>query len=146
MQNIVQLDKPFKKGDVILYAVLIALSVCLFIAVAFSKNVDFNGFTVQVEGQVVAVCNFDSKSFSLEQNSVCQVENLGNNSYKLITKHGYNTIKVDFEQRTVAVVETDCGYSKECTHMNFADGSIICLPHSVVISPSSNKKGGLVIG
>ncbi len=122
---------PFKKGDIIVYLALIILVVTLFLVTLLPQR-EINGFTVTVGGKTVLYGDFLNNSVKISK--VDWVEKIDENTYKIISQSGYNTIKIDWQNKDVVVIETDCGISKECTYMRLKNGDVICVPHQMIIS------------
>lgn len=126
--------KPFKKADILIYAVLVLLTASLF-AVPFCKKNDMpSGFIVSLNGKIVMTSDFDAKNVSVIDAQA--VTKISDEVYKIISEKGYNSIKIDWDAHNVTVTGTDCGTSKECTLMSLKGGEIICVPHSLVIKPT----------
>ena len=95
---------PFKKGDIIVYLALIILVVTLFLVTLLPQR-EINGFTVTVGGKTVLYGDFLNNSVKISK--VDWVEKIDENTYKIISQSGYNTIKIDWQNKVVVVIETD---------------------------------------
>jgi len=109
------MSKYFKKADIILLVVILALSIAGFIMLRSSSN-DDSIIEVSIAGEVTEThpLNVDAK-------------------YDIASEYGYNTILVENGQ--VKVIDADCA-NKDC--MNFGaisqEGQIIlCLPHKLSV-------------
>lgn len=122
---------PFKKCDVFVYSALVALIVVLFVVATVCFKPSTEGFTVLLNGKTVMTADFASKTLNITDDK--SVTRVGENDYKILSENGYNTIRINWEDRDVTVIETDCGTSKECTRMRLKTGDVICAPHSLVI-------------
>ncbi len=143
MDAVEKAKKPFMRGDIVVYALLLILSLILFIATLGVKNEQSNGFSVYFDGVEILKCDFENKSVTVVDNSI--ISKIDDDNYKIETSLGVNEIEIDFTKNAVSVVETNCGLSKECMHMSFSDGIIVCAPHKIVIRPT-NLSGELIIG
>lgn len=141
-QIIEKVNKPFKKADVIVYAVLIALGLLLFAFTLGEKPSESNGFTVFFDNKEVLKSDFSSNSVEIVDSEIAR--KINDNEYIIQTELGYNIIKINFEEKSVKVIDSDCGLSKECARMTLADGIIVCAPHKLVIK--NNAKRNLTIG
>lgn len=125
--------KYFKKGDVIVYILLITAVIALFLSVLFNDGQARNGFYVTVNNQTVLKYDFLSGKAETFENQVVSVEKFGDERYKIQTENGYNLIEINRNEREVRVIEADCGLSKECTKMDLSNGIIICAPHRLTV-------------
>lgn len=123
--------KPFKKWDLIIYGIIIIVAIVLFAVVfANTKNPDYS-FEVTVDGSKVMVIDLEKSNYLIYDKTIVKTDD-GNNF--LISSHlGFNLLVVNWEEKSLKITDTDCGLSKECTHMNYKDGIIICAPHKLVI-------------
>lgn len=125
-------DKPFKKWDIAVYAVLIIFTAVLFLSVYGFKTEEGNGFTVALSGRTVMTGNFDDGSYYIADYSAVSVNEDG--TFTITSEKGYNVLSVDWQSGDVKVTDTDCGTSKECTFMSLKSGAIICVPHGLTVS------------
>ncbi len=143
MDAVEKAKKPFMRGDILVYTLLLFLSLILFIVTLDIKNEQSNGFSVYFDGVEILKCDFENKSVTVIDNSI--INKIDDNNYTISTSLGVNEIEIDFTKSSVSVVDTDCGLSKECMYMNYSDGIIVCAPHKIVIRPT-NLSGELIIG
>jgi len=118
------LSKYFKKADLILLIIILALSVLGFILLRSPASEDAQ-IEVSIAGEV-------TNTYSLNKDA----------KYEIKSEYGYNTILVENGQ--VSVTDTDCP-GKDC--MNFGaiskEGQVIlCLPHKLSVR-IVGVKGGL---
>lgn len=131
-----EFDKPFKRGDIVLYAVLAAIVLTLFLVAWQGVGTSGDGFEISVSGKTVATFDFSTNQMKVESGFEGYIEKISDSTYRIVTENGYNTIEIDGANKSVKVVEADCGRSKECMHMNLGS-NIICVPHGLVIKLSS---------
>ncbi len=119
--------KPFRKGDLFVYAIIFAVIITLFIFLT-PRN-DQTGFCVYLDGEKVMEYYYETeKAVIYDSEKVSEVED---GSFIVYSLDGYNVLSV--QNDSVKVIETDCGLTKECTKMTLDMGSIICAPHNMVI-------------
>ena len=117
----------FKKGDLIIYALILVLAVVSCVLVFNLKSegevfvVRYKGETI-MQGKIYGDVDFDS-SF---------VKKTGDCTYEIVTEKGKNVIVIDKTKKDVFVKESDC-HGEECMGMSLKKGGIICSPHSLVI-------------
>ena len=83
--------------------------------------------TVAVEGRIFA-------QYPLAQDA----------TYRIETAQGYNLLQI--ENRQVKIVQADCP-DGSCTHQQplgeNGSGSIVCLPHQLVVTLDTHEEGGI---
>lgn len=126
--------KPFKKGDIIIYC-LILLTVALLFIPTLNKQT-FSGFDVFVDNNLVFSYNYNDGTWTAYGNRVSQISDC---VFNIEAVGGYNRITVDKANKKVYVSDTDCGISKECVKMG-KSGVIICVPHKLVIKETNNSE------
>ncbi len=119
--------KPFRKGDLIVYAVILVVLVALVFACTPRK--EKLGFCVYLEGEKVMEYNFATDKAVIYNEKAVSVREDG--AFIVYSLVGSNVLKV--ENDSVIVIEADCSLTKECTKMTLDMGSIICAPHNLVI-------------
>ncbi len=117
------MSKYFKKADLILFIIILALSVLGFILLRKPAS-DNAQIEISIGGEVTEVHNLDTDA-----------------EYIIETEHGYNTIQVKSGQ--VRVISADCP-NKDC--LNFGaiskEGQIIlCLPHKLAVRIIGGEEG-----
>lgn len=129
MVNNKELKKSILKPlDVIIFALLAVLTVLLFVAPS-AKQTD--RLEAVIGGKKVLEYDFNSGNYTIYDSAAVEV--IEPSKFKLISGGGYNLLSVDRENREAIIYETDCGTTKECTKMRLSQGSIICVPHNLVI-------------
>lgn len=126
-------NKVFKRADLIIYAILLVIAVCLFL-LSWKMNDDetkSGGFSVAVKGKVVMTGDFTTKTYVIKDET--SVTLVADDVFEIVCESGKNVISVLWNDGDVKVTETDCGTTKECTYMSLKNGDIICVPHSLVI-------------
>ena len=111
----------FKKWDVILIVLLIALSVTPQIIFGVMLDKDYKGTyaEITIDGEFY-------KKIPLSENS-------GEQEFNVKTKGGYNLIKI--KGQSVAIIDADC-QDKICERPGFISKpgeSLVCLPHKVMV-------------
>lgn len=135
-------DKGFRPFDLLIYGGIAVLVLVLFLTlVVFRENKSLHGVQITYRGEQVFIYRFsDDEAVVLSQT----IEILSNDGslLKLIVhtpNDGYNEIEIDKTNKTVRVVDANCSWRKDCTHMSALDGDgatpISCVPHSVMIVP-----------
>lgn len=118
----------FKPMDVIIFVLLVLLTVLLFVIPTAKKT---DRLEAVIGGKKVFEYDFTSGNYTIYDNSAVEV--IETDKFKLIAGGGYNLLSVDRQNKEAIVYETDCGTTKECTKMRLSQGSIICVPHNLVI-------------
>lgn len=135
----VKKDKGFKIFDLIVYGVIIALAVILFVVVFTTKDTSaLSGVRIYSKGEAVFEYNFGTFEYKKLSDSVTvEVEEAdGAVTVKVITSDGYNTIRID-KSGKVKVTEADCK-NKDCMYIpEITDNSgiIYCSPHGLRVVP-----------
>ncbi len=124
--------KPFKKLDILVYILLLVIVVLLFLFAGLEKEENVGGCEIYIDNRLIAILNFSEKSVDVED-EYKNVVLVSGDIIEINSSYGYNKIVVDYNNKTVKVTEADCGFSKECKHMDFDRGIIICAPHKLVI-------------
>ena len=118
----------YKPLDAIIFCVLVIVTIVFFIVPTAQKT---NKFEATINGKKVFEYDFTSGNYSIYDST--KVEVIEEDKFKFISDSGYNILKVDRQNNEATVCETDCGITKECTKMLLSQGSIICVPHNLVI-------------
>ncbi|MGN0819034.1 MAG: NusG domain II-containing protein [Christensenellaceae bacterium] len=124
--------KPFKKGDIVVYC-LILLTVALLMIPALHKQ-EYSGFDVFVDNKLVFSYNYNDGTYTAYGDRVSRVSDC---VFNIDAIGGYNRITVDRASKKVYVSDTDCGVSKECVKMG-KSSVIVCVPHKLVIKETNN--------
>lgn len=122
----------FKKGDVIVYALILVIGLISCIFVFYPKN-DEENFIVRYRGETIMQGSIVGK-VSFDETFVKKIDDL---TYEITTEKGRNVIGIDREKNDLFVKSSDC-HGEECMSMSLKKGGIICSPHSLVIKFSSD--------
>ena len=120
--------KPFKVFDIIVYAVLAAAIVCLFL---FVRPESGRSIEVLYKGERVLIYDLSTNNYSFSDT----VEKLSENKFRIKTENGFNDVEINIDKKTATVTDADCA-GKECVAMSLNSGAIVCVPHSLVIKYS----------
>ncbi len=117
-----------KKNDLILVAVLLCIALMGMGVVRLLQSEDGAGVTVSIGGSVYG-------TYSLNQYKVIEIED----------DMGYNRIVID--NGYVYMEEADCPdqYCVSHAKIHYSNESIICLPHEMVVSISSDEESDVDI-
>jgi hypothetical protein len=135
----VKKEKGFKILDLIVYGIILAVVVVLFIVVFATKNTDaLSGVRIYSKGEAVFEYSFETFEYKQLSNSVTveTEEAEGVLTVKIISSDGYNVVRID-KSGKVKVTDADCR-NKDCTYMpEITDNSgiIYCSPHGLRVVP-----------
>lgn len=129
-----------KPLDVIILLFLAGITAIFFLFPVYSAT---DVMEVTINGERIMSYDFSLGSYEIYNSEA--VQPLGNDKFKLISGGGYNLLAVDRSKREAFIYETDCGTTKECTKMLLSEGSIICVPHGLVVK-FSGKASSPVVG
>ena len=151
----VRADRGFKIWDLIVYAVLIALIVALFIAFVFTRDSSpitsisvLSGFGD--EQRTVCTYNFVTDTLTVLDSSVITRNSRTDEGIELVF-HGqnegeYNTVYINKTECSVSVTSANCP-ALDCVHTaaitNNSSLPIICATHAMIIR--SDEISGSVI-
>ena len=121
----------YKPLDAIIFTILIILMVAFFIIPTAEKT---NKFEATINGKKVFEYDFSNGIYNIFDSLAVEVIDV--DTFKFTSNGGYNILNVDRKNNEAVVLETDCGTTKECTKMLLSQGSIICVPHNLVIKYS----------
>ena len=137
----VKQEKGFKIWDLLVYGVIAAIVVVVFIAVFSTRDASsLSGIRVTVEGNEVFKYNFENKEIDYLDESTVTVLTEDDNAIevKVECASGYNVFTVK-KNGSVKMKETDCSkYHPDCLYMAEVkdnSGFIYCLPHGLRIEP-----------
>lgn len=122
-------QKPFKKADILVYVVLAVITALCFVLSAFAVEKG-DSFDAYLSGKLVLRCSLEDGSYTIFDEST--VQKVGENVFTIKSEKGYNELSVDLNAKEVFVTDADC-IGKECKAMRLSSGSIICVPHSLII-------------
>lgn len=143
----VKKDKGFKLPDLIIYGAVAVIIAVLFITLfAVRSNQSLRGVKIKIYGNEVFACSFEDKTYAsfAEDGSVefTEIEN-GMQRVTIKCSQGYNIVEINYNERTVKVVEADCR-NGDCVYSNIHPTQIIksnkslpiyCNPHGMLIEP-----------
>ena len=118
---------PFKAFDIIVYLSLAALVAAAF--VFLSPKAEGKTVEVLIRGEIVLKYDLSNGSASFDGSFVRKISG---DEFVVTTEKGYNVVKMDRQAGTAFVSESDCR-GGECKNMHLEKGSIICVPHSLVV-------------
>ncbi len=118
----------YKPLDAIIFLLLVIVMLVFFIVPTAEKT---NKFEATINGKKVFEYDFNSGKYTIYDTTTVEV--IEEDKFKFISDSGYNILQVDRKKKEATVCETDCGITKECTKMLLSQGSIICVPHNLVI-------------
>ena len=134
-------NKFFKKWDIVVYSVIALVIIALFLIVFIPQKHDqITGFVIKYDNIQVCEYNFDSDTITYNSDYI-KFEKESQYIYKIIfslkDSEDFNEIKVDLSNRNITCEDSDCSFSKDCTHMRISKmgDNIICVPHKLIISP-----------
>ena len=136
-------QKPFSKKDFIVFAILFAVIITLFISLIFlSKKSPSKGFKVLINNDQVLEFDYKTSSAKISDNYKDKIL-IDYESKKIIiyidnSKTKFNEIVFDSNKKTVKISNSTCSLSKDCVYMpHITDdkGVIYCAPHALKILP-----------
>ena len=142
--------KPFKRLDVIIYALVFITVLSLFLFfVVFAKQGEYTSIQASINGEEVAKYTFATNNIEYDSDFVTVKTNDSQTIILLIDVDGKtNEVIIDKKDKT-AFVKTancssqDCVYSKKIT--TFGE-SIICAPHKLVVKGAGNGISDPILG
>ncbi len=147
--NKLKSQRPFKKWDLLLYALTLIFIFTLFLTFVITPNAVQNvGFKVVKDGKTVLTFNYESEELKVSNAFKDYVESdVVNRTIKIYTadKSGFNTLTYNTAEKSVKVTDSNCDLvtsSRDCLYfpaIKDNHGSIFCVPHSLKILPLSSK-------
>ncbi len=145
--------KPFKIGDIIIYAAVLAIVAALFIALYFTRNRgELTGISVLYDGAEIFTYDFEEDKYEVKDDShiIIISDDEGALSLRFVissedTENDYNDIYIDKTAVSVSVTEADCSSHKDCCYMSaITDDSmeIYCTPHKLRITAANYTPSG----
>ena len=130
---------PFYRQDVILYAIITALIVGLFLFfVIIPKSDKPQGFSVSVDNELVFTFDFSKEEITLNKELNKIVHDKENNTITVYTSNqSFNKLLYDTDSLTVKIIESNCP-NHDCVdffEISSGNGVIYCLPHGLKILP-----------
>lgn len=138
-------NKFFKPADIIIYGVILAVIIILFIVFVFMRDqtsLGSSGAVVQVSSKGVVVFEFDFSSGGYDvpvAGGLVEVENDGSTIVTVYTdesRQDYNIIVFDTSGGgKVLMRSANCSLRHDCTYMSIssAGDSIVCIPHGLSV-------------
>lgn len=145
IKRIVQVKerKPFALWDILVYALLAAFVVLLFVIFVFTGNRSaMTGIAVTYYERRIYSYSFQEGEFiALGWENRIQTEREGDilliTIYQEDEKEHYNRIRLDLENKSAKMQDTNCSRGKDCLYFNEIrqanDVAIVCLPHRLVV-------------
>lgn len=135
----VKADKGFKLLDIIIYGIIIAIVAALFITLFATRDEGaLRGIRIYVRSVAVFEYDFSNGSYNVLEDAFITVEEGTPLTVRVNTADGgYNLVQMDPVERTVKVVEADCG-RLDCVYtpaISDNNGIIYCSPHFMRILP-----------
>lgn len=146
----VKKDRGFKVWDLLVYGLLAAAVVALFLTVFFVRDGKvLGGIRVTFEGAAVFEYSFETDEYSvLKDEFVADITESGVKlTVTVSTDYGYNKIEIDKAEKSVKVTEADCGGGDCVVTPPIKDngGIIYCSPHRLKIEPlDMDKDNGII--
>ena len=136
--RLIREKRPFAAGDLIVYCLLAALIIALFVLFLHRESGESAGVRVEVRGEEVYRYEFGVGGRASEGADVSEEVRDGVLYVRIGTQNGYNLLCIDEEARTVSMADADCSRRKDCTQMRaIGNGgeAIVCIPHSLRVVP-----------
>lgn len=141
-------ESPFKKWDLLLYALTLVFVFTLFLAFVIIPSASENsGFKVVKDGKTVLTFEYDTEELRVTNAFLHLVESDPvNRTIKIYTEDGsgFNTLTYNTAEKSVRVTDSNCdsvASSRDCLYfpaVKDSHGSIFCVPHSLKILPISS--------
>jgi hypothetical protein len=135
-------DKGFKIFDLIIYGVLAALILVLFIVFVFTADrQDLRGINVRVANDVVFTYSFEDNKYDVINAKLVEIVSESDDELNirvLFDNDGYNDITINKKDVWVQVTAANCSYRKDCVYTSaITDDSsmIVCAPRGLFIVP-----------
>lgn len=139
--------------DLIVYGVLAAAIVALFVAFAFTRdNSALTGVRVSYKGAEVFIYSFEEDKYQILKSENIEVESEDKEKLEICFytegKAGYNKIYINKKAKSAKITASDCSLHKDCVYTQAltANGSvpIICTPHALTVAPLKTDYDGTV--
>ena len=158
----VKKDKLFRLWDILIYGIIIAVIVVLFVVFVFtSSGGTATGIEVYYDNVLAFSYSFETDEYEIYLEDNISVEEDSDDVLIVIfcTDDGslqelvnYNLIEIDKTACTASVTEADCSNSKECVNSPAIPNSfnlpITCVIHRLVVTSTDYTDDGetLIIG
>ena len=144
-------SKLFKPFDIVIYLIIFFLLITLFFVFVIIPKKS-SGFVINVENKFAFAYYFETGLY-IGKNPNISLDKEEDNDFVYLTifldnkKEEYNKLKIDKKNKTICVIESNC-LNHDCEHFSpIKDkGSIICLPHKLVITPAKTGYADLIVG
>lgn len=140
-------EKPFRPADLIIYCIIAALVIILFIVFfCIRKDAGIEGVRIYVRDQAVFEYSFEEGEYKI-LNGCAEVNEDGNLIVKITVEEGFNVVEIDKSARSVRVIESDCR-SRDCVFsppVTDGRGFIYCMPHHLRILPFGYEEDGKTV-
>lgn len=131
--------KPFALWDILVYGILAAFILILFIVFVFTADTSpISGIKITVGGETVYSYEFGGKE-EIASGWTDKITAEKNGEEYLVTVKtdgGFNTLVIDLSKKSAKMRDTDCSRHKDCLYMAEVatkSGVIICVPHGMKI-------------
>lgn len=129
-----------KKLDVFIYAFIVILTISLFLGfVILPRPTKNKGFRVEIDSNNVFEFLYDDNSYTVNSDFDVDVEPCQDGfTVKIIHNGEFNTLKINTSDKWVKVIDSDCSIKKDCVYfppLTDDNGTIVCVPHRLVVIP-----------
>lgn len=151
----VKKDRFFKIWDVLIYGIIAAAVVALFIAVTLTSDKStLTAIDVYYNNAMAFSYDFETDEYKINLPQNIKVERDGAQALEIVfcTDGGslyeprdYNVIVIDKAERTVSVTDSDCSNRADCVYtpaLKNNSSLIVCSPHHLRILPSDYEDDG----
>lgn len=147
----VKKDKIFKKGDIVVYSlILLVLLIALFSVIFGIKTDELSGFEIYYDNEKVYSYSFSTESGNVYSDVVTIVsEDTAGITIRFEKEGAFNEIYADKKEKSVRVVDANCSSGKDCVNtgaLNNGGKIIVCVPHRLKILPVGGANGEIVTG
>lgn len=151
----VKKDRFFKIWDILIYGIIAAVIVALFLAVTLTADKSsLSGIEGYYNNNLAFTYNFAEDELKVVLTDNIKVEENNSDTVKLLfvtdggslTEHtDYNIIEINKSARSVRITESDCSNRKDCVYspaITNSAGLIVCSPHRLRILPADYEDDG----
>ncbi len=131
--------RPFSLWDILVYGVLAAFILILFVVFVFTADRSpISGIKIIYGGETVYSYAFDGdEEIASGWTDKIATEKNGEEYFvTLKTEKGFNTLVIDLAKKSAKMRDTDCSRHKDCLYMAEVaakNGVIVCVPHGLKI-------------
>lgn len=148
----VKKSKLFAKWDILVYSLLLAVILSLFVGFVFAATPSaLQGIVIEYDNQTVFTYDFATDTYNIDaagQNTV-KVEDDGSELRVTVTyENEFNLIIIEKSGRAY-IKDADCSYHKDCTSMQAicdSNGIIICVPHKLTVKAQNYEENPVTGG